>query len=389
MLQFLCGHLLISNSDEWLCAPFNSARQQNQNVEGFAAIDADLNANDSMERLPQVNETIAGKMTHVTYRLLSVIGDGGYGTVFEATDGVRKVAVKTEKFSRSMLHVEAHVLRTATRTRCNRIAELIDYGDVPKNFYFLVMPLLGKDLHHLRNEQRERRFSHPTSLRIGIMSLQAIQELHEKCGFLSRDIKSGNYAVGLAARERDIFLIDFGLARKYLDRNRNVMPSRGEVGWRGTTRYGSLNAHLKLDLGRKDDVESWFYMMVELTKGAVPWRQMTDRAQVHAAKLSARSSSRAQFLSECPVEYDVILTHIDSLTFADAPNYKMIITLLEEAMRNIRATWQQQYDWEDEITHSTTSLSNERPEAQSNAPINVMNGAYRPVPETLTPQHPL
>ncbi|KAI6174363.1 Protein kinase domain-containing protein [Aphelenchoides besseyi] len=242
-------------------------------VEGFAAIDADLNANDSMERLPQVNETIAGKMTHVTYRLLSVIGDGGYGTVFEATDG-KSGSEDRKVFA---LHVEAHVLRTATRTRCNQIAELIDYGDVPNNFCFLVMLLLGKDLHYLRNEQRERRFSHPTSLRIGIMSLQAIQELHEKCGFLSRDIKSGNYAVGLAARERDIFLIDFGLARKYLDRNRNVMPSRGEVGFRGTTRYGSLNAHLKLDLGRKDDVESWFYMMVELTKEAVPWRLMSGR----------------------------------------------------------------------------------------------------------------
>ncbi|KAI6206124.1 Protein kinase domain-containing protein [Aphelenchoides besseyi] len=358
-------------------------------VNDFAAIDADPNANDMVERLPQVNETIAGKMTHVTYRLLSVLGDGGYGTVFEATDGVRKVAVKTEKFSRSMLHVEAHVLRTATRTRCNRIAELIDYGDVPNNYCFLVMPLLGKDLHQLRNEQRERRFSHPTSLRIGIMSLQAIQELHEKCGFLSRDIKSGNFAVGLAARERDIFLIDFGLARKYLDRNRNVLPSRGEIGWRGTTRYGSLNAHLKLDLGRKDDVESWFYMMVELTKGAVPWRQMTDRSQVHAAKLSARTNTRVQFLSECPVEFDVILTHIDSLAFVDAPNYKMIISLLEESMRNSGATWQQLYDWEDEITHSTTSLSSERPAVQSNAAVNVVNRADRPVPETLIPQRPL
>lgn len=55
----------------------------------------------------------------------------------------------------------------------------------------------------------------------------------------------------------------------------NLCPNRGEVGWRGTTRYGSLKAHRRLDLGRRDDLESWFYMLVEFTRGSLPWKHLT------------------------------------------------------------------------------------------------------------------
>lgn len=56
-----------------------------------------------------------------------------------------------------------------------------------------------------------------------------------------------------------------------------MLPSRGEMGWRGTTRYGSLNAHQRQDLARRDDLESWLYMIVELTKGSLPWRFITGK----------------------------------------------------------------------------------------------------------------
>ncbi|VDO82548.1 unnamed protein product, partial [Onchocerca flexuosa] len=96
------------------------------------------------------------------------------------------------------------------------------------------------------------------------------------CGFLSRDIKPGNYAVGLEINKqhRRFFLFDFGLARRYLDKNGKHQKSRGEIGWRGTTRYGSLRAHQKQDLGRRDDLESWFYCLVEITCGMLPWRHV-------------------------------------------------------------------------------------------------------------------
>lgn len=54
-----------------------------------------------------------------------------------------------------------------------------------------------------------------------------------------------------------------------------IIPPRPKAGWRGTTRYGSLNAHHRRDLSRRDDLESWLYVIIELTKGALPWRLIT------------------------------------------------------------------------------------------------------------------
>ena len=37
--------------------------------------------------------------------------------------------------------------------------------------------------------------------------------------------------------------------------------------FRGTSTYASINAHLKLDLSRRDDLWSWLYIIIELIEG--------------------------------------------------------------------------------------------------------------------------
>lgn len=44
--------------------------------------------------------------------------------------------------------------------------------------------------------------------------------------------------------------------------------------FRGTTRYASIAALKHAEQSRKDDVESWLYVVVEWTAGSLPWRKL-------------------------------------------------------------------------------------------------------------------
>ncbi|KAL4001626.1 Protein kinase domain family protein [Acanthocheilonema viteae] len=314
------------------------------------------------DRLPRLKELV--KTDLHTYQLYKVIGEGGYGTVYESeTDDGRRVAVKAEKYSKSMLHIEASVMRAAARRHSEHICELIDYGSEKPDYIFIVIPLLGKDLHKLRNEQINRRFSLCTAVQVGLQTLKAIEELHLS-HFISRDIKPGNFMVGLRENQqhKTIFLIDFGLAKKYVDKNGKLLPSRGEVGWRGTTRYGSLKAHLRLDLARRDDLESWFYLLVEITRGSLPWRHVSERAGVQAAKLMARDAGRTQFFHQCPKQYETLMGMVDGLVFEDSPKYNEFEDVLMDIKKEWKLRLNSRFDWDEDLTSTrstTRSISSD------------------------------
>lgn len=202
------------------------------------------------ERLPNLEETVQSD-TNKKYKLVAALGgncaycrllyqcqvssEGGYGCVFECTDEQRRRwALKAEKYSKSMLRVEIHVLKATRYRQCKHFCEVVDYGRVPNEYLFVVMTLLGPDLAKLRNLQPDRHFSLSTAVRVGMQTLEAIAELHG-IGYLSRDIKAsstqesrcfmslfqpGNFAVGTKdnCSNRTVFMFDFGLARKYVDK---------------------------------------------------------------------------------------------------------------------------------------------------------------------------
>lgn len=100
-----------------------------------------------------------------------------------------------------------------------------------------------------------------------------------------------------------VYLIDFGLSRRYTDNNGVVKPPRSDLGFRGTVRYASVNAHhgeinflcfnfqstktTKItgkDLCRADDCISFLYSVIELLYGRLPWRHTNDKQLVFELK---------------------------------------------------------------------------------------------------------
>lgn len=74
--------------------------------------------------------------------------------------------------------------------------------------------------------------------------IDIISLIHSR-GYLYRDIKPENFVMGLNKKFHTIFIIDFGLSKRFRDKKSGEhMPYKENKGLVGTARYVSLNTHL-------------------------------------------------------------------------------------------------------------------------------------------------
>lgn len=152
------------------------------------------------------------------------------------------------------------------------------------------------------------------------------------------------------SKSRTVFIIDFGLARRFIGTTGEVRPPRESAGFRGTARYASINSHQSSDLGRRDDLWSLFYVLVEFLKGILPWRKIRDKDQIGEMKSQYNND---ELVTDLPVEFLKIMKHIQSLGYADRPDYDFIYNLLEKVGGSIHLDEHTIYDWENVQTYKT------------------------------------
>ncbi len=96
--------------------------------------------------------------------------------------------------------------------------------------------------------------------------------MHGK-SFIHRDIKPDNFLVGLENNSNLIYLIDYGLAKRFEDRRtRKHIQYRDNKSLTGTLRYASLNTHLGMESSRRDDLESVGFVLIYFARGQLPWQ---------------------------------------------------------------------------------------------------------------------
>lgn len=104
------------------------------------------------------------------------------------------------------------------------------------------MDLLGPSLEDLFN-YCGRKFQLKTVLMIADQILSRIEFFHSK-NFLHRDLKPDNFVIGFDQNSNRIYIIDYGLAKKYRDSIKGThIPYKENKTLTGTARYASLNTH--------------------------------------------------------------------------------------------------------------------------------------------------
>lgn len=73
--------------------------------------------------------------------------------------------------------------------------------------------------------------------------------------------------MGIGKRGHHVYLIDFGLSKKYRDHKTHAhIPYKENKNLTGTARYASVHTHLGIEQSRRDDMESILYVLIYLLK---------------------------------------------------------------------------------------------------------------------------
>ena len=204
------------------------------------------------------------------FKMGKKIGSGSFGEIYLGLDiqTGKEVAVKFEQLNvrRPQVIEEAKLLREFAGEP--GFPKFMWYGKHDE-FQIMVIELLGPSLEDLF-AYCGRKLSLKTVLLLGDQLLQKIEVLHKK-GYIHRDLKPENVLMGLEENASTLYLIDYGLAKKWKLPNGDHIPIREGKSLTGTARYASANTHLGIEQSRRDDLEGAGYVLLYLLKGELPW----------------------------------------------------------------------------------------------------------------------
>src|SRR5437667_1649030 len=178
------------------------------------------------------------------YIVESLLGKGGFGAVYLVRDRnvkehlfALKEVIDPNRRERERFIFEAEVLKRLNHRALPHVYKVFEYEKL-KRVYMLMDYIEGQNLEILLGEQPERHFSLPLVLAIMKPIVEAVIYLHsQNPPIVHRDIKPSNIIV--STRGGEAVLVDFGLAKEYIEDNTTTIISHGSPGYAAPEQYGS------------------------------------------------------------------------------------------------------------------------------------------------------
>ena len=319
----------------------NAAKQKNNNFNLY-----DLSAANQGEENKK-EEPIMKDLIAENFVILTKIGKGAFGEIslsYNLRENI-EVAIKQEKKINNkvpQLKIEAKVYQKLLNIQLGQdisglkvlgqeivlgVPKFYGMGELPETYY-LINEFLGPNLTNLFNFCGTKKFTISTVCLIAFQMLNRIEYIH-KHHYLHRDIKPENFCIGNEEKTNVIYLIDFGLSKRYKNsKNHQHIPYREGRSLVGTARYISINTHLGIEPSRRDDIESIGYVLIYFLKGSLPWQGMKAGGQKYQRIMEKKLQIPTEVLCYgLPDEIVHYLNYTKNLRFEERPDYDYLRNL--------------------------------------------------------------
>ena len=289
-------------------------------------------------------DPIIGKIFFSKYKTTKKLGEGSFGKVYQAEYNGVNYAIKMEYKSKEqgLLEIEATIM---SYLKGPNIPYIKSYG-YSGDFNVLVMQLLDKSLEDLINKYST--FSIKTTAMLGYQMVNILQYIHDR-HIIHRDIKPDNFVMGAKEDNAKLYILDFGLAKKYRSSRTLVQyPFIKKKKLTGTARYASINALEAYEQSRRDDLESVGYVLMYFLRGNLPWQGLKVRSKEDRYKkiLEKKKETTSQELcKDFPYEFYEYVEYTRNLEYEENPDYDFLRKKFSDVLKGANEEMDYIYDW--------------------------------------------
>ncbi len=177
------------------------------------------------------------------YVIVELLGKGGFGAVYLVRDRyvehrffALKEIIDPSENDRDRFVSEAELLKRLHHKALPRVYHVFE-NEKLRRVYMLMDYVKGRDLEVLLAEQAEKRFTLPVILTIMAPVVDALIYMHNQIPpIVHRDIKPANIIVPM--RGEEAVLVDFGLAKEYVEGKTTNVIRHGSPGYAALEQYG-------------------------------------------------------------------------------------------------------------------------------------------------------